>query len=161
MVGCSLWVGMALSRPASSAFDRPSGPATARLQQLPQRCSKGCTCRYEHRLLPGLELVVEFVPEVIAALSEPHGHRVLTTYRHITGSSQGMICCKTCTRGDQCSVWASTQPQSYHEPGMRRALLLFGGPSMLPLFCVQGVYHAAGLGGPWYGSDNVIDSVRT
>lgn len=32
---------------------------------------------------------------------------------------------------------------------------------MLPLFHSQGVYHAAGLGGPWYGSDNVIDSVRT
>lgn len=25
----------------------------------------------------------------------------------------------------------------------------------------QGVYHAAGLGGPWYGSDNIIDSVST
>lgn len=23
----------------------------------------------------------------------------------------------------------------------------------------QGVYHASGLGGPWYGSDAVIDSV--
>lgn len=25
---------------------------------------------------------------------------------------------------------------------------------------VQGVLHASGLGGPWYGSDSVIDSVR-
>lgn len=25
---------------------------------------------------------------------------------------------------------------------------------------VQGVYHSAGFGGPWYGSDNVIDLVR-
>lgn len=24
----------------------------------------------------------------------------------------------------------------------------------------QGVLHAAGLGGPWYGSDDVVDSVR-
>ena len=27
-------------------------------------------------------------------------------------------------------------------------------------FNQQGVLHAAGLGGPWYGSDDVIDSVR-
>ena len=40
-------------------------------------------------------------------------------------------------------------------------MLLCGGLTMLPSFRFQGVYHAAGLGGPWYGSDNVIDSVRT
>lgn len=37
--------------------------------------------------------------------------------------------------------------------------LLRGGSVITSLF-FQGVLHAAGLGGPWYGSESVIDSVR-